>query len=134
MSAPDPGSAPPVDPRDRAVVEAQLGRPPRAIREVVHRCTCGLVDVIETNPRLPDGTPFPTLFYLTCPRASKEIGRLEASGLMREMTGRLHDDPPSALHRLFEQRRQDVFKRQVLHMIEKNFRHRPASGSDIQRL
>ncbi len=92
MSETGPGPAPPVDPLDRAVVEAQLGRPPRAIREVAHRCTCGLVDVIETNPRLPDGTPFPTLFYLTCPRASKEIGRLEASGLMREMTERLKTD------------------------------------------
>jgi hypothetical protein len=79
-----------------AVVEQQLGRKPRAIREVAHTCTCGLVDVIETSPRLPDGTPFPTLYYLTCPRASKEISRLEASGLMREMTERLSADPELA--------------------------------------
>ncbi len=64
-----------------AIVEAQLGRPPRAIRQPAHTCTCGLADVIETSPRLADGTPFPTLYYLTCPRAAKEIGRLEASGL-----------------------------------------------------
>lgn len=88
--------APSLDPQVVAVVEAQLGRPPRAIRQVAHTCTCGLVDVIETSPRLPDGTPFPTLFYLTCPRASKEIGRLEASGLMREMTERLRSDPELA--------------------------------------
>jgi hypothetical protein len=48
--------------------------------------------VVETSPRLADGTPFPTLFYLTCPRARSAIGRLEASGLMREMTGRLVSD------------------------------------------
>ena len=89
-------SAPPVDPKLRAIVEAQLGRPPRAIRQVAHRCSCGLADVIETSPRLPDGTPFPTLYYLTCPRASREIGRLEASGLMREMTERLARDPELA--------------------------------------
>jgi hypothetical protein len=88
--------APPLDPQVVAVVEAQLGRPPRAIRQVAHTCTCGLVDVIETSPRLPDGTPFPTLYYLTCPRASKEISRLEASGLMREMTDRLRTDPELA--------------------------------------
>ncbi len=96
MSGPAQQPAPPLDPRVRAVVEAQLGRPPRAIRQVAHTCTCGLVDVIETSPRLPDGTPFPTLYYLTCPRASKEIGRLEASGLMREMTERLRTDPDLA--------------------------------------
>ena len=89
-------AGPPLDPQVVAIVEAQLGRRPRAIRQVAHTCTCGLVDVIETSPRLPDGTPFPTLFYLTCPRASKEIGRLEASGLMREMTDRLRTDPELA--------------------------------------
>jgi hypothetical protein len=49
--------------------------------------------VIETAPRLPDGTPFPTLYYLTCPKAASAIGTLEASGLMRTMTARLADDP-----------------------------------------
>jgi hypothetical protein len=80
-------------PRDRLVVEAQLGRPPRAMRAVAHRCGCGLPDVVETNPRLEDGTPFPTLFYLTCPRAASAIGRLESEGLMKTMTARLADDP-----------------------------------------
>jgi len=81
-----------VDPDDRAAVAAQLGREPRAIRAVAHRCPCGNPDVVETSPRLPDGTPFPTLYYLTCPRASAAVGRLEASGLMREMSERLHAD------------------------------------------
>ena len=60
--------------RDRAVVAAQLGRPPRAMRAVAHRCPCGNPDVVETSPRLADGTPFPTLYYLTCPRAASAIG------------------------------------------------------------
>jgi hypothetical protein len=81
---------------DLAVVAEQLHRAPRATRAVAHRCTCGLPDVVQTNPRLDDGTPFPTLYYLTCPRAASAIGRLEASGLMREMTRRLADDPELA--------------------------------------
>jgi hypothetical protein len=81
---------------DRAVVAAQLGRVPRAIRAIAHRCPCGNPDVIETSPRLPDGTPFPTLYYLTCPRATAAVGTLEASGLMREMTDRLSADPSLA--------------------------------------
>jgi hypothetical protein len=82
--------------RDRAAVTAQLGRLPRAVRGIAHRCRCGLPDVIETAPRLPDGTPFPTLYYLTCPRAASAIGRLEASGLMRTMTARLATEPELA--------------------------------------
>jgi hypothetical protein len=81
-----------IDEHDRGVVAAQLGRAPRATRSVAHRCSCGLPDVVETSPRLEDGTPFPTLYYLTCPRAASAIGRLEASGLMREMTERLRSD------------------------------------------
>ena len=81
---------------DLAAVAAQLGRSPRASRAVAHRCSCGLPDVVETSPRLEDGTPFPTLFYLTCPRAASAIGRLESSGLMREMTERLAADPELA--------------------------------------
>ncbi|HEY7044255.1 MAG TPA: DUF501 domain-containing protein [Nocardioidaceae bacterium] len=60
--------------------------------DVAHRCPCGNPDVVATAPRLEDGTPFPTFYYLTCPRAASEIGTLEASGLMREMTDRLEAD------------------------------------------
>ena len=82
----------PVDSGDLADVEAQLGRPSRGTRAVGHRCPCGLPDVVVTDPRLPDGTPFPTTYYLTCPRATSLIGTLEGSGLMREMEARLRDD------------------------------------------
>jgi hypothetical protein len=94
-------------------VAAQLGREPRAMRAVGHRCGCGLPDVVETAPRLPDGTPFPTLYYLTCPRASSAIGRLEAGGLMREMTERLKADGDLAAryrvaHEVYLRRRQQI--------------------------
>lgn len=77
---------------DRAAVAQQLGRPPRAIRAVAHRCPSGHPSVIQTSPRLDDGTPFPTLYYLTCPRLTSLTSRLEASGLMKEMTARLEED------------------------------------------
>ena len=51
-----------VDPADEAAVAAQLGRSPRGVRTVAHRCPCGLPAVVQTAPRLPDGTPFPTLY------------------------------------------------------------------------
>ena len=85
-----------IDPSDEAAVAAQLGRDPRAIHEVGHRCPCGHPDVVTTEPRLPDGTPFPTTYYLTCPRAASRIGTLEGSGLMKEMQDRLGTDPELA--------------------------------------
>jgi hypothetical protein len=88
--------AQPVDDDDLAAVEAQLGRTPRGTRAVGHRCPCGLPDVVVTEPRLPDGTPFPTTYYLTCPRATSQIGTLEGSGLMREMEDRLRAEPELA--------------------------------------
>ena len=77
---------------DAEVVALQLGRPPRGLRRVAHRCPCGLPDVVETAPRLADGTPFPTLYYLTCPRATAAMSRLEAAGVMRQMQRRLAED------------------------------------------
>jgi hypothetical protein len=77
---------------DVAAVSAQLGRPPRDVDSVAHRCPCGLPDVVRTAPRLADGSPFPTLYYLTCPRAVSAIGTLEASGLMRRMGERISSD------------------------------------------
>ncbi len=81
---------------DWAIVESQLGRPPRDLVGIAHRCPCGNPDVVATAPRLSDGTPFPTYYYLTCPRAASAIGTLEASGLMQEMTERLARDPELA--------------------------------------
>ena len=88
--------SPEVDPRDVDAVHRQLGREPRGMRAVAHRCPCGDPDVVETEPRLPDGTPFPTLYYLTCPRADGLIGTLEADGVMRAMQDRLAADPDLA--------------------------------------
>ena len=95
----DSTAAPPgswVGPVDLAVVQAQLGRPPRGVVGVAHRCACGNPDVVVTAPQLPDGTPFPTLYYLTCPRATAAVSRLESGGLMRDMTDRLATNPDLA--------------------------------------
>jgi hypothetical protein len=81
-----------VAPNDLETVTEQLGRPARGIVEVVSRCPSGHPNVVKTEPRLPDGTPFPTLYYVTCPRLCGAIGTLEASGLMAEMTTRLAQD------------------------------------------
>jgi hypothetical protein len=81
-----------VDPSDLDAVHRQLGRPPRGVVAVAARCPCGQPDVVQTAPRLDDGTPFPTMYYLTCPRAASAIGTLESQGVMREMTARLAVD------------------------------------------
>lgn len=79
-------------PADEAAVVAQLRRPPRGVVGIAHRCPCGNPAVVVTRPRLDDGTPFPTMYYLTCPRAVTACSTLESQGLMAEMTQRLGRD------------------------------------------
>ena len=81
---------------DAAAVEAQLGRPSRGAVEVAHRCPCGRPDVVTTAPRLPGGSPFPTTYYLTCPRAASACSTLESNGVMASMQARLREDPELA--------------------------------------
>ena len=76
---------PPFDPvtdRDIAIVSAQLGRPARDVIGIPARCVCGAPTVVATNPRLADGTPFPTLYYLTHPAATAAMSDLEATHVM----------------------------------------------------
>ena len=77
---------------DEATVTLQMQRPPRGVAGVAHRCPCGKPSVVATLPRLADGTPFPTTYYLTCPRATSACSTLESQGVMTEMTARLQTD------------------------------------------
>lgn len=81
---------------DAAIVTEQLGRPPRGAYAVGFRCVCGRPLVVTTEPRLPNGTPFPTTYYLTAPRINSRIGTLEGTHVMKEMQDRLARDPELA--------------------------------------
>ncbi|MET0449594.1 MAG: DUF501 domain-containing protein [Aeromicrobium sp.] len=75
-----------------AVVSAQLGRPVRGVVGIAARCTCGNPTVVSTTPRLPDGTPFPTFYYLTHPAATAAMSTLEATQVMPEFAALLESD------------------------------------------
>jgi hypothetical protein len=77
---------------DLAACARQRGREMRGVVSVAHRCACGEPDVVRTLPRLPDGTPFPTTYYATCPRLTGSVSTLESSGLMKDMEDRLSSD------------------------------------------
>ena len=81
---------------DLACIGRQLQRDPRDVHAISYRCPCGKPAVIETPPRLSDGTPFPTLYYATCPRLTGAISTLENGGLMAEMNQRLQVEPELA--------------------------------------
>ena len=81
---------------DLEAVGKQLGRIPRGVIEIAYRTPDGAPGVVKTVPRLPDGTPFPTLYYLTEPRLTAEASRLESAGVMRDMQERLATDPELA--------------------------------------
>jgi hypothetical protein len=87
----------PMTPADEATITDQLGRPPRGVVGIAWRCADGNPGVVVTEPRLPDGTPFPTTYYLTCPALTSAVSTLEASGLMAEMTDRLATDADLAV-------------------------------------
>lgn len=92
---PAPASAPAaagVSEADLEAVKQQLGREPRGVLEISYRSPDGKPGVVKTAPRLPDGTPFPTLYYLTDPRLTAEASRLESAGVMRQMSERLLTD------------------------------------------
>jgi hypothetical protein len=77
---------------DRAVVEQQLGRPPRAFRRVAVRCPFGRPAVTEQAPYDQDGKPFPTTYWLTCPHAVAAVSRVEAAGGVERWTQRVKSD------------------------------------------
>lgn len=70
----------------------QLGRPMRGVIGIAARCVCGNPTVVATEPRLPDGTPFPTFYYLTHPGATAAMSALEATQVMRELNDDLAAD------------------------------------------
>jgi len=78
---------------DRQVVEAQIGRALRAESTPVSRCHLGLPVVVRVPPVLDDGTPFPTLYWLTCPLATVRIARLESAGGVKRMEQKAGVDP-----------------------------------------
>jgi len=82
----------PVSDRDVQLVTAMLGRPARDVIGIPARCVCGNPTVVATKPRLGDGTPFPTLYYLCHPGATAAISTLEANGVMAELTDLLASD------------------------------------------
>jgi hypothetical protein len=78
--------------KDLEAVTKQLGRPVRDIVAIAARCSCGNPVVVQTKPRLEDGTPFPTLYYLTLPAATSAVSTLEAEGLMTKLQDQLGQD------------------------------------------
>lgn len=85
---------------DRATLQEQLGRVPRGVYGIAARCACGVPLVVATVPRLENGTPFPTTFYLTEPRLVAECSRLEAGGEMYRMSDEVAEEPLSTAYRL----------------------------------
>jgi hypothetical protein len=77
---------------DEAVVSWQLGRPARPFRKVAVRCAYGFPAVVEQPPFGPDGAPFPTTYYLTCPWLVAALARIEAGGGVERWSERAAGD------------------------------------------
>ncbi len=78
---------------DREAVAVQIGRPPRSPVVVRSRCHLGMPVVIDVPPILDDGTPFPTMYWLTCPLAVLRVSRIESTGGVRAADILIRTDP-----------------------------------------
>ncbi|MGO1896483.1 MAG: DUF501 domain-containing protein [Brachybacterium sp.] len=112
----------PATPHDLDVMREQLGRDMRGVVSITRRCSCGRPAVVRTAPRLEDGTPFPTSLYLTLPWLTLELSRLEAAGLMAELSTRLEqeEDLAAAYRRAHERyltRRQELGDAEEVHHV-----------------
>lgn len=110
---------------DRAAASAQIGRPVRSDVAVIKRCSLGLPIVIEVPPVLDDGTPFPTMYWLSCPLAQIRVSRLETAGGVRSMDRRAATDHQfgerlAAAHRRYASERD--------RKVPEDAPHRPAGG------
>ena len=98
--SPRPAQDRTVTEKDLDTLSRQLGRPVRDVVEIGARCVCGNPLVATTAPRLSNGIPFPTTFYLTHPVLTAAVSRVEADGEMARMNDRLAQDPAlAAAHR-----------------------------------
>jgi hypothetical protein len=88
----EPVSLTPFTAADAEAFAREMGRPARGVLAVAYRCDHGIPAVLQTAPRLPDGTPFPTMVYLCCSALTSAVSRMESAGVMREMTERLAGD------------------------------------------
>jgi uncharacterized protein len=102
---------PPFDPPtddDIAEVSRQLGRPARNVIGISARCVCGKPTVVSTSPRLEDGTPFPTLYYLSHPAATAAVSTLEATGVMTSLADDLDLDAYARAHEQYLADRESI--------------------------
>lgn len=112
----------PTTAHDLEVMREQLGRDMRGVVSIARRCGCGRPAVVRTAPRLEDGTPFPTSFYLTLPWLTLELSRLEATGLMTELTEELAQDEALAsayqtAHERYLARREELGDAEEVHHV-----------------
>ena len=103
---------------DEAVVERQLGRAPRGMSTVAARCPHGAPAVIEQAAYLPDGEPFPTTYYLTCPHAVAAVSRLEDGGGVARYERLVADDGELASSYRSGADRQRMLRRPATRMLD----------------
>lgn len=89
----------PATERDTEIMREQLGRELRGVVGVAARYGDESPAVVATQPRLPDGSPFPTFYYLTHPELTIAASRIEAAGRMAELAELLESEPVAAAYK-----------------------------------
>ena len=75
---------------EKQIVEIQLNRNLRSEIKVAVKCHFDLPVVVDVPKNLDDGTPFPTMYWLTCPMYIKKVSTLESHGMVKELDNQLN--------------------------------------------
>ena len=87
---------------EKQTVEIQLNRKVRSNINVVAKCHFDLPVVVDVPKNLDDGTPFPTMYWLTCPMYVKKVSTLESNGMVKNLDKQLVEN--KKLNKLWRKR------------------------------
>ena len=93
---------------EKQIVEIQLNRNLRSEIKVAVKCHFDLPVVVDVPKNLDDGTPFPTMFWLTCPMYIKKVSTLESHGMVKELDNQLNSN--KKLRKLWSKRQKSYEK------------------------
>ena len=105
---------------EKQTVEIQLDRKIRSNIDVVVKCHFDLPVVVDVPKNLDDGTPFPTMYWLTCPMYVIKVSTLESNGMVKVLDKQLVDN--KKLNKLWR-------KRQSSYEHERNKKYKTLSNT-----
>ncbi len=105
--------------REKTIIAAQLDSALTNVFKVIKKCPAGFPQLLLLKPFTGELIS-PTIFWLSCPRMRKEIGRLEDQGLLKELTDKYQQDLKFAKKLQQSHKEYAALRRQLLSKEDKS--------------